>query len=109
MKSNLRNFINVLRRFKMASFLNITGLYVAFAAFLVIMMQVDYERTFDRCHPTAERVCRIERVTGEGNAYNTVIPRAFANAVASSSPPCGSIHADYLDMDANVLDGRRGG
>lgn len=87
MKSILRNFLNALRRFKLASFLNIAGLCVAFAAFLVIMMQVDYERTFDRCHPTADRVCRIERVTEkEWNGYSTVVPRAFANAVASSSP-----------------------
>ena len=50
MRTILRNFLNVLRRFKMASFLNIVGLSVAFTAFLVIMMQVEYERTFDRCY-----------------------------------------------------------
>ena len=50
MRTILRNFLNVLRRFKMASFLNIVGLSVAFTAFLVIMMQVQYERTFDRCY-----------------------------------------------------------
>ena len=51
MRTILRNFINVLRRFKMASFLNIVGLTVAFTAFLVIMMQVEYEHNFDRCYP----------------------------------------------------------
>lgn len=51
MRTILRNFFNVLRRFKMASVLNIVGLTVALTAFLVIMMQVVYERNFDRSYP----------------------------------------------------------
>lgn len=54
MKTIIRNFFNVLRRFKMATVLNILGLSVAFAAFMVIMMQVDYDRTFDRFHDDAD-------------------------------------------------------
>lgn len=54
MKTILRNFLSVLRRFKMATFLNVAGLAVAFAAFIVILIQVNYERSFDRCHPTAK-------------------------------------------------------
>ena len=45
MKTIIRNFINVLIRFKVATFLNVAGLAVAFAAFLIIMMQVSFEHT----------------------------------------------------------------
>lgn len=38
MKTIIRNFINVLRRFRMATFLNITGLAIAFAAFIIILI-----------------------------------------------------------------------
>lgn len=86
MKTILRNFMNVLRRFKMASFLNVIGLTVAFTAFLVIMMQVQYERTFDRCYPTASRICRVDMNHGEGDIYASVIPQALANAAFTSSP-----------------------
>lgn len=86
MRTILRNFFNVLRRFKMASFLNIVGLAVAFTAFLVIMMQVAYEQTFDRCYPTASRICRVDMNRGEGDIYASVIPRALANAAFTSSP-----------------------
>ena len=86
MRTILRNFLNVLRRFKMASFLNIVGLSVAFTAFLVIMMQVEYERTFDRCYPTASRICRVDMNRGEGDIYASVIPQALANAAFTSSP-----------------------
>ena len=47
MKTILRNFVSVLRRFKMAMLLNVFGLSIAFAAFMVIMMQVNYDYTFD--------------------------------------------------------------
>ena len=53
MKTIIRNFINVLIRFKVATFLNVVGLAVAFAAFIVILIQINFERTFDRCHPTS--------------------------------------------------------
>ena len=44
MKTILRNLLSVLRRFKMATLLNVLGLSVAFSAFILIMMQVDYDR-----------------------------------------------------------------
>ena len=40
MKTIIHNFINVLIRFKVATFLNVAGLAVAFAAFLIIMVIV---------------------------------------------------------------------
>ena len=86
MKTILRNFINTLCRFKMASFLNVVGLTVALTAFLVIMMQVQYEQTFDRCYPTASRICRVDMNRGEGDIYASVIPQALANAAFTSSP-----------------------
>lgn len=86
MRTILRNFINVLRRFKMASFLNVVGLTVALTAFLVIMMQVEYENDFDRSYPTASRICRVDISRGESDIYAAIVPRAFANAVFTSSP-----------------------
>ena len=38
MKTIIRNFINVLTRFKVATILNVAGLAVAFAAFIVIFV-----------------------------------------------------------------------
>ena len=56
MKTIIHNFINVLIRFKVATFLNVAGLAVAFAAFLIIMVQVSFEHNFDRCHPNSTRI-----------------------------------------------------
>ena len=58
MKTILRNFFSVLRRFKTASVLNVLGLSIAFVAFMLIMMQVNYDYTFDRSHPNADAIFR---------------------------------------------------
>lgn len=41
MKTILRNFLFILRRFKMATTLNVLGLSIAFASFMVICMQLN--------------------------------------------------------------------
>lgn len=84
MKTIIRNFQSVLRRFKVATTLNVAGLAVAFAAFIVILIQVNFERTFDRCHPTSGRIFRVDLTTP--GTFGTILPRAFVEAVIQSSP-----------------------
>lgn len=62
MNSIVRNFIFVISRFKMASFLNVAGLSVAFTAFLILFMQIRYEWGYDRFHKHADRLYRLEIV-----------------------------------------------
>jgi len=84
MNTILKNLWSVFKRFKMATLLNVAGLAVAFSAFLVILMQVDYERSFDRCHPTSDRVFRVELQSSGG--FSVILPRAFIEEVIVSSP-----------------------
>lgn len=84
MKAVFRNFLFVLKRFKIATLLNILGLSMAFAAFIVMMIQVRFEYRFDRCHPNAEQIFRVDLI--KENTPNSILPRAFADAVIASSP-----------------------
>lgn len=84
MKSIIRNFLSVIRRFKMATLLNILGLSIAFAAFMVIMMQIDFDRNFDRFHTHANSIYRLE-MTGGGSGQ-AVISRPMAETFFQSSP-----------------------
>jgi len=59
MKTVIRNFLSVIRRFKMATLLNILGLSVAFTAVIVILMQVDYDLSFDSNQAEADNIYRI--------------------------------------------------
>ena len=86
MKTILRNFLSVLRRFRMAVGLNVIGLSVAFTAFLVIMMQVSYDHSFDRCHPKAERIFMAELCDSMMADCRVIYPGAFPDVLIASSP-----------------------
>lgn len=79
MKTILRNLLSVLRRFKMATLLNVLGLSVAFSAFILIMMQVDYDRNFDRGIKDVDRIFRVE-VAYESGTKQAIINRPLAEA-----------------------------
>lgn len=60
MKAIYRNLRVTFCRFRLASTLNILGLSAAFSAFIIIMIQVRYEQTFDTCYKKSGRIYRIE-------------------------------------------------
>lgn len=84
MKTILRNFLCVLRRFKTATILNVFGLSIAFTAYMIIMMQLNYDYTFDSCQPNADAIYRLDW-NNEGE-LGSVISRPFARAFTGSSP-----------------------
>ncbi|MDR1602745.1 MAG: ABC transporter permease [Tannerella sp.] len=85
MKTIIRNFLSVLRRYKLATVLNVLGLSVAFAAFMAIMMQVDYDRNFDRGHKDADRIFRVEAGIAD-RGFQAIVSRPFSDAFFRSSP-----------------------
>jgi len=68
----------------MASTLNVLGLSIAFSAFIVIMMQLDYDWNFDKSHTNANTIFRVEKVY-EGTAY-AVLSRPLSDRIIASSP-----------------------
>ena len=87
MKPLIRNFLSVIRRYKMALSLNILGLSVAFAAFMVIMIQVNYDLSFDKCHLNYDKIFRIEiHVPQFASEKIAILPRPMAERFFDSSP-----------------------
>lgn len=78
MKLILRNLMRIFRRFRTAMILNILGLAVAFTAFMLLMMQWNYDRQFDRNDPNADRIFRIDAQWDAGRAALTCGPYGFA-------------------------------
>lgn len=111
MNTILRNLFYTLRRFRLASGLNLLGLSAAFAAFVIIMMKVGYERSFDTCYPEADRLAMLTlRFDKEDNSF-MVLPRGLVDYVIEQTPgvECGSIYARnwydvsfYLDPENPV-------
>lgn len=74
----------------------------------MILIQINFERTFDRCHPTSGRIFRVD-LTIPGT-FGTILPRAFVEAVIQSSPhieagtlltPSFGQNGVYLSVDRN--------
>ena len=84
MKPILLNFLSIIRRYKIAVILNVMGLSVAFAAFIIIMIQLDYDYGFDKFHKNHDRIFRME--FSQKNSVQAVIPRPFADCFFDSSP-----------------------
>ena len=84
MKILFRNLLSIVRRFKMATALNILGLSIAFGAFMVIMMQLDYDWNFDKTHPDSDKIYRLEKIANTG-VYG-INSRPFSDQFIASSP-----------------------
>ena len=80
----LRNLKSLIRRYPVAVVLNFTGLVAALLAFALIFLQADYELSFDKCHPTADRVFRADK-KGDESLFRNILPRGFADDIISSS------------------------
>ena len=81
-----RNFWNTLRRYKVASILNILGLSIAFAAFAILMMQVVYHLGHDKFHSNYDRIYRIESYDSDENSYYPFLERPTLEKMAEAVP-----------------------
>ena len=84
MKLIIRNLLYLFKRFKTAVVLNLFGLTIAFAAFLLIVMQVDYEMNYDAMHSKSGRTFRLEANHGEFE-HNAIHCLMFSDAFVNSS------------------------
>lgn len=91
MKIAIKNFITTLKRFKVASLLNIVGLALAFAAFYIIMAQVYSAFTFNGSIKDNERVYMISPYNKALGVYNENAPNPVSYETAEALPVVESI------------------
>ena len=61
-----RNFLMLLRRYTASSVLNIIGMALAFASAYLILVQVNFDMSYNRKIPNAENIYRLERTPSQG-------------------------------------------
>lgn len=86
MNSVFKNFIYVLEKYKASSILNILGLTLAFAAFLMISIEVYREYSFESCHSLASRIYRVDGIDTKTGETWSIHSQPFTAAVIHSSP-----------------------
>lgn len=101
-----KHLSTTLRRYSASVALNVAGLTVAFAAFLVILMQVRFERSYDSWIPDAGCVFRVELAYAEEGPFQTYLSHPLINELTAASPHivAGSLCelSKHLDMELKV-------
>ncbi|MGM9738093.1 MAG: ABC transporter permease, partial [Candidatus Cryptobacteroides sp.] len=95
----MKSFLAILRKYPVAMVMNFIGLAFGFTAFLVLMVQVGYESSFDRNHPTSGRIYRVDKIgVGRDDIFRNILPRGYADDIISCSPhiEAGSITCPFL-------------
>ena len=70
MNQIIKNCFTIFKQFKTATFLNVTGLSVAFAVFIVIATQLRHEFTFDTTYKNAAHIYRMEVYDSVSQQYS---------------------------------------
>ena len=87
MKTIIRNFTSIFRKFVTANVLNLLGLSMAFASFFVIMTQVNYDLGYNKSFTEHEKLFRLTMELGEGmEDYGATLPRPLVEQLAAASP-----------------------
>ena len=87
MKTIIRNFASIFRKFAVANVLNLLGLSLAFASFFLIMTQVHYDLGYNKSFTEHENLFRLTMKLGPGmEDYGTTLPRPLVERMAVASP-----------------------
>lgn len=91
MKIAFKNFLMTLKRYKMASVLNIAGLTLAFAAFYVIASQVIYSLTYNRSLRDSDRTYYVAALQRWNDEWSLNCPNPLCYEVADIMPEVEAI------------------
>ena len=107
MKTIIRNFTSIFRKFATANLLNLLGLSLAFASFFVIMTQVNFDLSYNKSITEHENLFRMTLKLGPGeDDYGTMLPRPVVEQLAAASPHVTgySIRNGWINYDQFVVD-----
>jgi putative ABC transport system permease protein len=90
----INNYVKIafrtMRRHKAYSLINIAGLAVGISCFMLLILYVQYERSFDAFHENAERIYRIIRkqpgINFRGREYTAQTPGPLAQTLVEEYP-----------------------
>lgn len=94
MKTIVRNFTTIFRKFFTANVLNMLGLSLAFASFFVIMTQVYYDLSYNNSITEHGNLFRMTWSMGPGyENYGRTLPRPIIERMGAASPHITSFNA----------------
>ncbi len=99
-KTAFRNLL----RYKSNSFINIAGLTVGFAAFLLIFLVIQYEQSFDDFHANKNNLYRVVRIGKNpvNREYRTGVPFPVTMGLRAELPQLKNTTAIFRDTNVQV-------
>lgn len=103
-KNYFKTAVRNLKRHKSSSVINIAGLTVGFAAFLLIFLVVRYEESFDDFHANKNEIYRVVRIgrKAENREYRTGVPFPVTQTLRLDFSQLRNAAAIYCDNDVQV-------
>lgn len=81
-----RNFLFILRRFKVSSILNILGLSAAFAVFMIIVIQSIYDLTYNRSFDKSDNLATVRFYRPSDEYESETISMTLAKQISEKIP-----------------------
>ena len=109
MKTIIRNFTSIFKKFVTANLLNLLGLSLAFASFFVIMTQVNYDLSYNKSFTEHENLFRMTWYLGaEEEDYGATLPRPVVERLAAASPHITgyNVMQGWTNFDQYIVDGQ---
>ena len=105
LKNYFKTAIRNLLRQKGNAIINIAGLAVGFAAFLLIFLVIQYEQSFDNFHPKKDRIYRVVRVGKNATSrdYRTGVPVPVTAALRAELSQLANSAAIMDDNNVQVI------
>jgi putative ABC transport system permease protein len=110
-KNYFRTAIGNLSRHKSNSIINIAGLTIGFAAFLLIFLVIQYEKSFDDFHPKKDNIYRVGRIGKDpvNREYRTGVPFPVTQTLRTDFPQLANAAAimstDNVQLKITAPDG----
>src|SRR5947199_6554073 len=104
-KTYFKTAIRNLQRHKSNSFINIAGLMVGFAAFLLIFLVIQYEESFDDFHANKDQIYRVVRIGRDATnrEYRTGVPEPVTQGLRNDLPQLKNVAAIMGDNNVQVI------
>src|ERR1017187_1789295 len=103
-KNYLKTALRNLSRHKSNSFINIAGLVVGFAAFLLIFLVIQYEQSFDDFHANRSNIYRVVRIGKNpvNREYRSGVPFPVTEGLRTELPQLKNAAAIFGDNNVQI-------
>ena len=104
-KTYFKTALRSLQRHKSNFFINIAGLMVGFAAFLLIFLVIQYEESFDDFHTNKDQLYRVVRIGRDATnrEYRTGVPLPVSQGLRNDLPQLKNVAAIMGDYNVQVI------